>query len=90
MADFCRSPLLYHRKQIGLIADEDRPAYLLGRAAHTLILEGRPRFDEQYAVGGPVNPKTGNVYGSNTKAFAHWAKAQGKPETPEDRKRSKD
>jgi hypothetical protein len=79
LADFCRSPLLYHRKRIGLIADEDRPAYLLGRAAHTLILEGRPRFDEQYAVGGPVNPKTGNVYGSNTKAFAGWAKAQGKP-----------
>jgi len=73
-----KQPLHFHRKRIGLIADPDRPAYLLGRAAHTLILEGRQRFDEEYAVGGPINPKTGHVYGSNTKAFAEWAAAQGK------------
>lgn len=79
LADFRKSPLLYHRKWCGLIPDDDRPAYLLGRAAHTLILEGRKQFDEEYAVGGPVNPKTGNVYGANTKAFAEWAEAQGKP-----------
>lgn len=78
LADFRKSPLLYHRKRIGLVRDEDRPAYLLGRAAHTLILERRKRFDEEYAVGGPVNPKTGEVYGQNTKAFAEWAAAQGK------------
>lgn len=79
LADFRKAPLLYHRKKCGLIPDEDRPAYLLGRGAHTLILEGRKRFDEEYAVGGPVNPKTGNLYGPNTKAFAEWAEAQGKP-----------
>ena len=79
LADFRKSPLLYRRKRCGLIPDEDRPAYLLGRAAHTLILEGRKRFDEEYAVGGPINPKTGNLYGANTKAFAAWAEAQGKP-----------
>lgn len=78
LADFRKCPLLYHRKRIGLIPDEDRPAYLLGRAAHTLVLEGRQRFDEEFAVGGPINPKTGNVYGPNTKAFAEWADAQGK------------
>lgn len=79
LADFRKCPLLYHRKRIGLIPDEDRPAYVVGRAAHTLILEGRQRFDDEYAVGGPINPKTGTVYGSNTKAFAEWAKTQGKP-----------
>jgi len=79
LADFRKCPLLYHRKRIGLVADADRPAYLLGRAAHTLILEGRQRFNEQYVVGGPITPKTGAVYGSNTKAFAEWAEAQGKP-----------
>ncbi len=84
LADFRKSPLLYHRKKCGLIPDEDRPAYLVGRAAHTLILEGRQRFDEEYAVGGPVNPKTGNVYGSNTKAFAEWSSAQGKPVLTDD------
>ncbi|MEX0718030.1 MAG: PD-(D/E)XK nuclease-like domain-containing protein [Planctomycetaceae bacterium] len=79
LADFRKSPLLYHKKRTGLVRDEDRPAYLLGRAAHVLILEGRKRFDEEFAVGGPVNPKTGSVYGANTKAFAEWAAAQGKP-----------
>lgn len=44
-----------------------------------MILEGRSRFDEEYAIGGPINPNTGNVYGSNTKAFAEWAAAQKKP-----------
>lgn len=79
LADFRKSPLLYRRKRVGLIPDEDRPAYVVGRAAHTLILEGRQRFDEEFAVGGPVNPKTGNIYGVNTKAFADWAAAHGKP-----------
>ncbi len=79
LADYRRCPLLHHKKQLGLIEDEDRPAYLVGRAAHTLILEGRDAFEAQYAVGGPVNPKTGQLYGSNTKAFAQWAAEQGKP-----------
>jgi hypothetical protein len=79
LADFRRCPLLYQRKQAGLIADEDRPAYLVGRAAHTAILEGDDRFAEEYAVGGPVNPRTGQAFGSNTKAFAEWAAAIGRP-----------
>mgnify|MGYP005847461825 CR=1 FL=1 len=79
LADFRRCPLLYRKKMLGLIADEDRPAYLVGRALHTLVLEGREAFEQEYAVGGPVNPRTGELYGSNTKAFAEWATAQGKP-----------
>ena len=79
LADFRRCPLLYRRKQLGLIPDTDRPAYQIGRAAHTLILEGRPRFDAEYAIGGPINEKTGKSYGPATKAFAEWAEQQGKP-----------
>lgn len=78
LADFRKSPLLYRRKQTGLAQDEDRPAYLVGRAAHTLILEGRERFQAEYVVGGPINPRTGEVFGANTKAFSEWADAQGK------------
>jgi hypothetical protein len=44
-----------------------------------LILEGRERFEAEFAVGGPVNPKTGSPYGSGTKAFAEWAERLGKP-----------
>ena len=79
LADFRRCPLLYRKKQLGQIEDEDRPAYLLGRALHTLVLEGREVFEREYAVGGPVNPKTGELFGASTKAFAEWAAAQGKP-----------
>jgi len=79
LAHFRKSPVLYHKVKAGLVPDEDRPAYLVGRAAHTLILEGRERYAAEYAVGGPVNPATGKRYGSNTKAFAEWAVAQGKP-----------
>ncbi|MGQ9919370.1 MAG: PD-(D/E)XK nuclease-like domain-containing protein [Bryobacteraceae bacterium] len=79
LADFRRCPLLYRKKKLGLIEEEDRPAFLVGRALHTLVLEGRDAFEEQYAVGGPVNPKTGELYGSSTKAFAEWAARQRKP-----------
>jgi len=78
LADFRRCPKLYRQKKLGLVEDEDRPAYLLGRALHTLVLEGRDRFEQAYAVGGPVNPKTGELYGAATKAFAEWAAAQGR------------
>ena len=79
LADFRRCPLLYRKKKLGLVEDEDRPAYLVGRALHTLVLEGHEAFGKEYAVGGPVNPKTGELYGSSTKAFAEWAAQQGKP-----------
>jgi hypothetical protein len=79
LAHFRKSPLLYRKVKAGLVPDEDRPAYLVGRAAHTLILEGREGYAAEYAVGGPINPATGKRYGSNTKAFAEWAAAQGRP-----------
>jgi hypothetical protein len=79
LADFRKCPELFHRKQLGLVEDKDTPAYLLGRAAHTLILEGREAFEAEYAVGGPVNPKTGLPFGKATKAFQEWANAQGRP-----------
>jgi len=79
LADFRKCPLLYWHKKQGLVPDEDRPAYLLGRAAHVLILEGRERFDAEYAVGGPINARTGKPFGTNTQAYADWAAVQGKP-----------
>jgi hypothetical protein len=78
LAEFRRCPELYHRRKLGLLEDVDRPAYVLGRAAHVLILEGLDAFDTAFAVGGPVNPKTGQPFGANTKTWAEWADAQGK------------
>jgi hypothetical protein len=79
LIDFSNCPLLYFKKLTGLIKDRDSLCYSFGRAAHTLILEGWETFENEYAVGGPVNPKTGKPFGSNTKAFAVWAAEIGKP-----------
>jgi len=79
LIDFMKSPWLYFKKLSGLIADRDSAAYLVGRAAHARILEGRDVYERQFALGGPINPKTGRPFGANTKAFEEWAAAQGKP-----------
>lgn len=78
LADFRKCPYLYWKKHSGLIADKDSAAYSFGRAAHTLILEGRDTFEQQYAIGGPINPKTGRSYGASTKAYASWLAESGK------------
>jgi len=79
LAEFRRCPLLYRKKELGLVPERDTTAYLIGRAAHALILEGRERYQREFAVGGPINPKTGQPFGSQTKAFAEWAEKQNKP-----------
>lgn len=78
LADFRKCPELFHRKRLGLIPDTDSPAYAIGRAAHTLILEGRNAFEDTYAVGGPINPRTGQPFGTGTKAFMDWVATTGK------------
>ena len=84
LADFRRCPLLYHRKQRGLIPQRDSNAYLIGRAAHVLVLEGREHYEMEFAVGGPINPRTGKPFGSNTKKFSEWAERLGKPVLSDD------
>ena len=79
LLDFIKCPWLYRKKALGLIEDKDSPAYLMGRATHVRILEGRNAYEATFAFGGPVNPKTGKPFGTSTKAFAEWAVAQGKP-----------
>ncbi|MDD5697386.1 MAG: PD-(D/E)XK nuclease-like domain-containing protein [Victivallaceae bacterium] len=78
LADFRKCPELFHKKETGAIIDEDRPAYVIGRAAHSLILEGRDKFDAEYIVGEPVNPNTGKPYGKNTQAYQSWLEEQDK------------
>jgi hypothetical protein len=79
LAEFRKSPLLYHRHITGLIADRDSGAFIKGRAVHALALEGRQAFEDRYAFDFPVNPKTNKPYGRTTKAFEAWQEAQTKP-----------
>lgn len=78
LADFRKCPELFHKKETGKIVDEDRPAYVIGRAAHTLILEGIDRFKAEYSVGEPINEKTGKPYSKSTQAYQSWLEAQDK------------
>ncbi len=79
LADFRKCPALYQKKKQGLIADEDRPAYLISRAVHALVLEGHDAFSQTFAIGGPINPRTGKPFGVTTQAYQDWAATQGKP-----------
>lgn len=79
LIDFIRCPQLHRQKKLGIIADIDSTAFALGRAAHTVILEGDEKFKSEYAVGGPINPKTQRPYGDKTNKFKEWAKEQNKP-----------
>ena len=77
LADFRESPALFRKEINGEIEQKDTPAFVLGRAAHSLILEGRTAFDRDFVVtDGPVNPRTGEPYGAKTKAYAEWLAAQ--------------
>lgn len=84
LGDFRKNPQLYRKKQLGLVAEVQRPAYVTGRAAHCRTLEGADELHRRFAIGGPINPKTGRPFGGDTKAFAEWAAAIGKPAISQD------
>jgi hypothetical protein len=79
LGEFRRNPLLFRKKQLGLVIEEERAAFVVGRAAHCRTLEGADEFQRRFAIGGPINPKTGKSYGQDTKAYAEWAATIGKP-----------
>ena len=66
LLDFMKCPWLFRKKRLGLVKDKDTPTYLVGRAAHVRILEGTDRYEESFALGGPVNPSSGRPFGANT------------------------
>lgn len=80
LLDFIRCPWLYRKKDLKLIGRAvESTSYLIGRATHVLILEGREAYEASFALGGPINERTGKPFGAGTKAFAEWAAIQGKP-----------
>jgi hypothetical protein len=84
LAHFRKSPILYRLYENGTLENKDKHAYAFGRAAHTLILEGRAAFEAKYATGGPVNEKTGKPYGKETKAWSEWEQSINKVVLGED------
>ena len=77
---FRKCPALYKKTIDGEIVEGDTAAFALGRATHTLVLEGYAKFAAEYAVSdGPTNEKTGKPYGKQTAAYAKWAAEQPLP-----------
>lgn len=77
LATYMRSPAVYWAEYSGIIEKRDSDAMAFGRAFHTLALESRGVFDDQYTVtDGPINEKTGKPYGRDTQAWARWAAEQ--------------
>lgn len=70
---------LLMKKQQGNLCNFESQAFLLGRAAHSLILEGRDKYESEFAIGGPINPATGRPFGNTTKKFLEWQELQQKP-----------
>ena len=75
---FARCPRTYYLQKTGAITkpNEMSAEFVLGRAAHVLVLEGPREFNRCFAVGGPVNEKTGKEYGRDTQAFEKWERIQ--------------
>lgn len=60
--------------------EEDTQSLRFGRAYHAAVLEPES-FGARFAVGGPINDKTGRPYGSDSKKFQEWGESQ-KPLEP--------
>lgn len=79
LGDFRRDAFLFHKRQQGLLPDQSSNNGCVGRAAAVRILWGGQRYEAEFAIGGPVNPRTGEPYGRYSPEFEQWAKEQDKP-----------
>jgi len=50
--EFRRCPLLYRKKELGLVPERDTTAYLIGRAAHALIWRAASASSESTRSAG--------------------------------------
>ena len=84
LSTFRKSPVLYWATINGVIERTDSPAFRFGRLAHKMILEPERAVMDAYAVGGPINQRTGKPFGQDTKAWADYEAEIGKPVVSEE------
>lgn len=78
LATFRKCPRLYSLGPLLPTWKQEPQSVLVGRAFHCLVLEGQEIFDGQFAVGGPLNPRTGKPYGRTTETYKQWLEHEGK------------
>lgn len=72
LAEFRRCPYQYWRIIHGLAEPRKSSAFTVGRAVHTMLLEGIEEFQRRFATDAPINQKTGQPYGGNTNKYRDW------------------
>ena len=79
LEDFRRDAFLFHQRQRGHLPQREPHDAELQRAAAVRILRGRNALEDEFAVGGPVDSRTGEPFRKYSLAFEEWAREQGKP-----------
>lgn len=59
--------------QFNLDDKYDSGSMSLGRAYHTITLEGIEEYRNRFIWDSPINPTTGNPFGDTSKAYKEWA-----------------
>lgn len=77
LKEFRLCPAHYRDIVMGTAEKRDSDAFRFGRAVHKLVLEGENAFRAAFAVGGPVNGKTGRTFAAGARAFAEWLRENG-------------
>ncbi len=73
LKEFRSCPAHYHAIVTGCVKPTTGRAYRFGQAAHKLILEGESAVRRAFAIGGPLNSRTGRAYNHDSRAFREWA-----------------
>ena len=77
LSTFQRMPYKYYARISGFLQEPEKKEYIFGSAAHKMILEGEDAFNETYIVSdGPINERTGKVYGKDSKVYLDWLSMQ--------------
>lgn len=74
LKEMSRSPA--HYKDLLVKPRKETKAMITGRAVHTALTDGMEAFKSEYILGGPINDKTGKIYGRDSNKFQEWLAQQ--------------
>jgi PDDEXK-like domain of unknown function (DUF3799) len=70
-----KSLQLFDDARRGIYVQADKPHFQIGTLAHMMVLEPE-KFARLVTTLGPINPRTGEMYGRDTNKFAEWTAAR--------------
>lgn len=75
---FLRCPLEFKLQKEGLMPKPRSNMSAIRRGVMLHALDLQDQFDAEFAIGGPINEKTGKPFGVDTKAYSLWLAEQNK------------